>query len=229
MSADTSLGKPELFLTSDGSHSLFLPELNEQYHSRHGAIQESNHVFIQSGLAEVSRLKKNISILEVGLGTGLNAFLTFLYARQHRLHITYHAIEAFPLNQEIIQQLNYPEVLNADEARCVFESIHTAAGKENIQLSAGFSFKKYLHCLQEFQSETQYDLIYFDAFAPEKQPELWEEYIFSNMYNALNSHGILVTYCAKGYVRRNMIAAGFVTERIPGPPGKRQMIRAVKG
>lgn len=221
-------GKAELFVTSDGSHSLYLPGMDEQYHSRHGAIQESNHVFIQSGLAEAAKLNQNISILEAGLGTGLNAFLTYLYAREHELHITYDAIEAYPLSLELIQKLNYPEALNAADSRNIFEALHKANDRESISLDPHFTFRKYIQQLQQFQPERQYDLVYFDAFAPEKQPELWEEAIFQKIYNALNPHSILVTYCAKGYVRRNMIAAGFTVERIPGPPGKRQMIRARK-
>lgn len=230
MTADNQeQGKVELFITSDGSHSLYLPGMDEQYHSRHGAIQESSHVFIQNGLAEAVKRESDISILEVGLGTGLNAFLTYLYARQHQLHITYDAIEAFPLSIELIQKLNYPEVLKAAESRNTFEVMHKADDQQSIEINADFVFKKYIQTLQQFRSDRKYDLIYFDAFAPEKQPELWEEAIFQKMYDALNPNGILVTYCAKGYVRRNMIAASFTVERIPGPPGKRQMMRARKG
>jgi tRNA U34 5-methylaminomethyl-2-thiouridine-forming methyltransferase MnmC len=153
------LGKAELFITSDGSHSLYIPDMDEQYHSRHGAIQESSHVFIQSGLAEAAKLKQDISILEVGLGTGLNAFLTFLYAIQHQLSITYDAIEAFPLDIDLAQKLNYPEALNAGASRDVFEAIHTSKDCESIALGSGFTFKKYIQPLQQFLPEKKYDLI----------------------------------------------------------------------
>jgi tRNA U34 5-methylaminomethyl-2-thiouridine-forming methyltransferase MnmC len=216
----------EIIKTSDGSHSLYLKDRDETYHSKHGAIQESRHVFIGAGLRPIieSGLKE-INILEVGFGTGLNALLTLIEAEKSKLVIRYTSLEAFPLSIEVINQLNYGTVLEADNE---FKKIHESPWKEPQKISSNFTLKKEETRLEDFEPEDQFDLVYFDAFAPTVQPELWTESIFRKMYAALNNGGVLVTYCSKGAVRRAMIAVGFTVERLPGPPGKREILRARK-
>lgn len=212
--------------TKDGSHTLLNSELNEHYHSTHGAVQESRHVFIEAGLKLVELNKNEINILEVGMGTGLNVFLTFLETSAKVLRYT--SLEAYPLEASLIAELNYVDVLGANEDRSVFEMIHRCEWGMERALKQDRFFTKLKCKLEEYDTDKLYDLIYFDAFAPGVQPELWTEDIFKKMYRSLREGGVLVTYCAKGEVKRNMKAAGFSIERLPGPPGKREMTRAVK-
>jgi tRNA U34 5-methylaminomethyl-2-thiouridine-forming methyltransferase MnmC len=214
--------------TEDGSHSLFVPALDEQYHSRHGAIQESRHVFLQMGFAPAIIGKTQLRILEIGLGTGLNALLTAVEA--HALHVTVHycAIEAYPLTAAEVGSLNYPTEIGGVETQSYWDRIHTAPWAAWAGIHPQFYLQKLEQRLEAMVVEETVDLIYFDAFAPDKQPELWTEEVFGRMYGCLNPGGLLLTYCAKGAVRRAMQAAGFTVERIPGPPGKREMIRASK-
>lgn len=212
--------------TADGSDTLFSIEMDESYHSVNGAAQESRHVFIEAGLRHIN--KKSIKIFEVGFGTGLNAFITWGEARKHNLQICYDAIEAFPVSKEIIKSLNYKDfepTLPSD----AFQKLHDARWNiQEILEENRFSLLKMQGDFTCFNFEKKYDLVYFDAFAPDKQPEMWEESLFFRLYEAMNDNGILVTYCAKGEVRRRMQRAGFLVERIPGPPGKREMLRATK-
>ena len=210
-------------ISKDGSSTLFAPHFDEHYHSIHGAIQESLHVFIDAGLRAL--VKKDIRILEMGLGTGLNAVLTALHKEEREIHYT--GIEAFPVADDLLQQLNYPVELGG-EAEAIFQKLHAMAWKEVGELLPSFMLEKLHTTLEEFTSDTAYDLVYFDAFAPSAQLELWSLEIFQKMFGLMNSGGVLVTYCAKGDVRRAMIAAGFRVEKIPGPPGKREMLRAWK-
>ncbi len=213
----------KLITTADGSSSLFVPSLNENYHSIHGARQESMHVFIDAGLKQIK--KDSINILEMGYGTGLNFILTYLYSENK--NINYHGIEFYPLDLALVKKLNYTEILElSQEQSDLFLDFHLS-DKTKI-VSERFCVNKYNIPLQEFDSETGFDLIYFDAFAPEVQPELWSVQIFEKLFRLTNPGGILCTYCAKGQVRRNMIAAGYKVERLQGPPGKREMIRATK-
>lgn len=216
----------EIIHTSDGSHSLYSKDKDETYHSKHGAIQESRHVFIDAGLNHVieSGLTE-IKILEVGFGTGLNALLTLLEAEKANLKIDYTTIEAFPLKTEITSQLNYGAEL---KAALQFEQIHASPWVEAVRISSNFTLTKVPGTLQKFRSGFKFDLIYFDAFAPGVQPELWTEDIFRKVYDAMAVGAVLVTYCSKGDVRRAMVAAGFAVEKLPGPPGKREMLRARK-
>jgi tRNA U34 5-methylaminomethyl-2-thiouridine-forming methyltransferase MnmC len=216
--------EPTLIETADGSHSLFVPELNEHYHSVHGALQESRHVFIEAGLKQIS--KNNIRILEVGLGTGLNALLTMVYASENGKHIDYTAVEAFPLSTKIIQSLNYVEQIGEKEFAAPFFQLHTCPSGSTQKITGHFTICRIDSKLEEALIPQGNDLIYFDAFAPTVQPELWSESVFKKLFESMLPGAILVTYCAKGAVRRAMNAAGFKTERIPGPPGKREMIRA---
>ena len=218
--------KREIIITSDGSTTIHLPEWNEQYHSKHGAIQEAYHVFIKQGLETCS--KPEISILEIGFGSGLNAFITFLEAQKRALKIRYDGVEAYPVPMDEVQQLNYVSELNAASFQEQFNRIHNIPWEEKQDISSNFSLIKRKQFFHEIQDENQFDLIYFDAFGARVQPDLWTEEIFAIMFKAMKENGVLVTYSAKGSVRRAMQAVGFRVERLPGPPGKREMLRAVK-
>jgi len=217
--------KTELVETGDGSHTLKIEELKEHYHSHKGAIQESLYVFIEKGLREFNHAD-HVSILEVGFGTGLNALLTSIDRK--RSAVRYWSLETFPLKWEIVGQLNYPKLIKDNSVEEVFKEIHVSAWDTEVSLMDGFVFKKINSSLQEFDSDHKFDLIYYDAFAPHAQPELWEPAIWEKLFDMMNNRGVLVTYCAKGQVRRDMQAAGFTVERLEGPPGKREMIRARK-
>jgi len=220
----------KIILTSDGSHSISVPDLNVAYHSVHGAITESLHVFIKAGLID-SAIFEYIGVhqvLEIGFGTGLNALLTLIEADKHKNRIYYTAIEPYPLNEEMVGQLNYCEQLNLPEYKSRFERMHEIDWEEMYEISEFFRLTKTKSDVSAFTTDDRFDIIYFDAFAPAAQPELWTKEIFEKMYGLLKPGGILVTYCSKGDVRRAMIAAGFEIEKLQGPPGKREMIRAKK-
>lgn len=214
-----------VILTNDGSHTIAIPEMNVTYHSIHGAIQESLHVFIEAGLKSASPLESARHILEVGFGTGLNALLTLMKTEKTTQIVHYTAIEPFPFEGKEISSLNYCEQLNRKDLHIIFEQLHNCRWEKEIKISETFYLKKTKQILQDYKPDKTYDLIYFDAFAPNAQPELWTKEIFAKIFSTLKPGGILVTYCSKGEVRRNMIAAGFNVEKIPGPPGKREMIR----
>ncbi|MEY3849669.1 MAG: hypothetical protein RJA38_110 [Bacteroidota bacterium] len=207
----------ELKQTADGSFTLFIPEVEETYHSTHGAVQESMHVFIENGLKACD--KEVIRVLEVGLGTGLNAALTLQHATK-KIH--YCALEPYPLSKEILNEL---AASKSDQFEMKF---HDSNAEEVISLREDFSFVRMEVGLEEFQSEDKFDVIYYDAFGPRVEPGLWTPDRMQQCFNLLNEGGVFVTYCAKGEVRRNLQAAGFVVERLPGPPGKREMLRGVK-
>lgn len=215
--------------TGDGSHSLYVAHLDEQYHSRHGALQESLHVFIEMGLRAVPNPEVPLRILEIGFGTGLNALLTLAFMSDRPLR--YATVEAFPVSAEEAGALNYVSLLEAEHPKAGewFEWLH-AAEWEAWQDAAGIGFQlfKTKADIADFEAPEPADLVYFDAFAPNKQPELWTEDMFRKMAGKMAPGGILVTYCAKGAVRRAMQAAGLEVERLPGPPGKREMLRATK-
>ncbi|WP_298550778.1 tRNA (5-methylaminomethyl-2-thiouridine)(34)-methyltransferase MnmD [uncultured Algibacter sp.] len=230
--------KREIIITADGSTTIQIPEWNEQYHSKHGAIQEAYHVFIKHGLhhfcnqechLERSRkVKESISILEIGFGTGLNAFITLLEAKKLKLNINYNGVEAYPVSEDEIKALNYTETLKVENDEILFQKIHETPWEERNQIKDGFILVKRKQLFSEIRDTETHNIIYFDAFGARVQPELWTETIFEIMYNALKPNGILVTYSAKGSVRRAMQAVGFKVERLPGPPGKREMLRACK-
>lgn len=218
----------ELKKTADGSHTLFVPELNETYHSIHGAIQESQHVFIKNGLHYFNN-KETINILEIGFGTGLNALLTLLATENSSQMVNYVSLEKFPLPNELVQQLNYPTQLKIKATQTtLFNQLHACEWNKITPITNNFNLLKIEEDLANLQITTTFDLIYFDAFAPEKQAELWTAEIFLKIYDFLKPKGILVTYCAKGVVKRTIKSVGFQLETLPGPPGKREMIRAVK-
>jgi tRNA U34 5-methylaminomethyl-2-thiouridine-forming methyltransferase MnmC len=212
--------------TEDGSHTLYIADLDEHYHSIHGAIQESQHVFIQSGL-ELFRGKPKVRIFEVGFGTGLNALLTLDFAVSNNVLVEYHSIEKYPLTEDEYLALNFTTG-QFSKHQNVFTLMHTCPWNQKINIGSQFTLFKIMGDLHDAIIETQFDLVYFDAFGPDKLPDLWTMGIFIKMFEALVVGGILVTYSAKGEVRRNLQAAGFKVERIPGPPGKREMIRATK-
>lgn len=207
----------ELVKTADGSFTLFIPEVQETYHSTHGAVQESMHVFIENGLKACD--KEMIRVLEVGLGTGLNAMLTLQHATQK---IDYCALEPYPLSKEILNEL---VTSGSDQFEMKF---HASNVGEWISIQENFSFVRMEIGLEEFSSEEKFDVIYYDAFGPRVEPGLWTLERLQQCFNLLNEGGVFVTYCAKGEVRRNLQAAGFVVERLAGPPGKREMLRGKK-
>ena len=215
--------KREIIITSDGSTTIHLPDWNEQYHSKHGAIQEAYHVFIKNGLEKIQ--KKNITILEIGFGTGLNCFITLLESQKK---IDYVGVEAYPIDQEEIKKLNYISELKAEKYQSTFHKIHEVSWDKKHQISKLFSLKKEQKFFEDIENSNFFDLIYFDAFGARVQPNLWTESMFKKMFDALKKEGILVTYSAKGSTRRAMQAVGFSVERLPGPPGKREMLRATK-
>ena len=245
----------KIITTGDGSASIFVPHLNEHYHSIHGAVQESAHVFIGMGLKPFLEGAKQkivgegpIEILGIGFGTGLNALMTFAevapmigggagnagnvgnagnaITRASQNRIRYTAIEKYPVELEIRSQLAYPEALLRPDLNADFEKMHAEDWEEWQELHPRFHLRKMEGEIEAFEPGDTFHLVYFDAFAPEKQPELWTEAIFEKMYRLMKPGGSLVTYCAKGAVRRAMIAAGFEVEKLPGPPGKREMLRA---
>jgi len=220
--------KREIITTKDGSKTIQLPEWNEQYHSIHGAVAEARHVFIQAGLQHWldHSDSQDVSIMEIGFGTGLNAFLTFLEAEHNNINVNYTGIEAYPVLSSEIVQLNYAKLVSATEND--FLKLHEVEWEQPSLINSNFNLTKRKQFFSEINEAAAFDLIYFDAFGPRVQPELWTEAIFKIMYLALKQDGVLVTYSAKGSVRRAMQAVGFTVERLAGPPGKREMLRASK-
>lgn len=216
----------KIIITQDGSDSLHSKLFNENYHSVFGAVQESNHIFIDAVLKPVSKNSNEVKIFEVGFGTGLNALLTYNFSLKNRLKIEYHSVEAYPISLEVAKSLNYPGILNIDKP--IFLKMHLANDNET-KISENFTLKVFHSKLQETElPEEYYDCIYFDAFSPETQPELWKQSCFDKLYKALKPEGLLSTYSSKGVVKRALRAAGFKVKRLPGPPGKREFLIAIK-
>jgi tRNA U34 5-methylaminomethyl-2-thiouridine-forming methyltransferase MnmC len=215
----------ELVITSDGSHTIYVPELNEHYHSIHGAIQESRHIFIESGLKSCNT--DPVSIFEVGFGTGLNAMLTLIEGVRMHKTISYTSIEKFPLNGNIIRLLNHRDMAG-DTGRMIFESIHKAPWNIKANISSIFNLEKIKGDIITDDVTGCFDLIYFDAFGPDKQPDMWTQAVFSKIAAVTKKGGIFLTYSAKGEVKRILRSCGFEVMLLPGPPGKRQIIRAIK-
>jgi len=216
--------------TDDGSHTLKVDALNEHYHSTFGAVAESRHVFIEAGLHKKLEEKPDeLTILEIGFGTGLNALLTVLDPAVGGKKINYFGVEAYPLEESLWTELNYPDVIGDERACEIYNTIHKCEWGSEQEISTGFMLIKVQQTFQEYQHRgTSLDLIYFDAFGPDVQAELWTEDIFRKIANFTSKDGLLVTYSCKGSVKRALKAAGFVLEKIPGPKGKREMIRAKK-
>lgn len=216
----------ELITSSDGSHSLYHRELNETYHSKHGALQESKYVYIQQGIHTL--LPKNtIDVIEVGFGTGLNALLTYNWALEHDVLVRYTTIEPFPVSLATVQQLNYSALTEVPES--IFTTLHESAFNTNIELHSNFILYKYSKLLEDLSlPKESFDICFFDAFAPSKQPDIWSATNFSMLYTALRKEGILVTYCAQGNFKRTLQQIGYRVEAIKGPPFKKEMTKACK-
>jgi len=214
----------KLVITNDGSHSIFNPEINECYHSKHGAIVEAEHVFIRNGFSVVN--KQNLNILEIGFGTGLNALLTSQKAVQKKVTVNYQTMELYPVSEDNYSKLNFTDLIGIEQDELL--KLHTTKWEKKCKINDFFSLTKFNADLENYTSDTKFDIIYFDAFSPEKQPELWTNIIFMKMHNYLKEGGFLVTYCAKGIVKRTMKSVGFEIIVLDGPPGKRQMTRANK-
>jgi tRNA U34 5-methylaminomethyl-2-thiouridine-forming methyltransferase MnmC len=214
--------------SQDGSHTVFSERFGFTYHSKFGAITESAHIFITAGLRYRALMTKQIDILETGFGTGLNAFMTLLEAEKRNLAVTYTGLETFPITAAAAAQLNYCDYLNCPDRQSDFLQLHASEWGVPWQANPNFSFQKHQISIETFEGNAAFDLIYFDAFAPQAQPELWTTEVMERMYQALRPEGILVTYCAKGEFKRNLKKAGFEVEALNGPPGKREMTRALK-
>lgn len=219
---------PEFLVTQDGSHSLVSERYGVTYHSKYGAIQESMHVFIQHGLRPLLVQKRGLSILELGFGTGLNALLTLHEAESHKISISYEAIEAYPISVEAASKLNYAAQPGLEGYQKLFLAMHEAPWNQKNDISTFFTLTKRHVALQDIQYPPIFDLVYYDAFAPSAQPELWESDTLGITFQALKPGGVLVTYCAKGEVKRRLKALGYEVQTLQGPPGKREMIRCVK-
>ena len=217
-----------LFITDDGSHSIYSEKFGVSYHSKYGAIEETQHVFINAALKFKAVIQQYISILEIGFGTGLNAFATFSEAKKSDLIIKYTAVEAYPISIQQAEQLNNSDLIESKENADLFLKLHQQPWNIPFQLNDQFTIEKVLKKFQEIEYKNQFDIIYFDAFAPNAQPELWSDEMLAKMFEALLPEGILVTYCAKGEVKRSLKRVGFTIESLPGPTGKREMTRAVK-
>jgi len=215
----------ELIITADGSHTIYVPELNEHYHSIHGAVQESEFIFINNGYDFCK--SDPVFILEIGFGTGLNTLLTAIKSMTGTKEVNYTSIEKYPLDGKMISILNHHQFAGRN-GKEIFNLIHSAPWNVNVNIFKNFSLKKIESDFTVGKLSGNYDLIYFDAFGPDKQPEMWTREMFSEISSITNKNGILVTYSAKGEVKRSLRACGFDVTLLPGPPGKRQMIRAVK-
>lgn len=227
----------EIVTTEDGSSTIFLPEWNESYHSKHGAIQEANHVFIQNGLA-LMKEKQAISILELGFGTGLNVLMSALFAKNNEWSLRYTSLEKFPVLEQEFSGLNYAEAIrkldpekavDSTQMQQLYRTIMQTEWHHFQEIQPNFQLKKVEtdFFAFEYPSET-YDLVYFDAFGARVQPELWTENMFEKIYGSMKKDGVLTTYASNGNARRAMIAVGFQVEKRPGPPGKREMLIAIK-
>lgn len=215
----------QLKMTEDGSHTLFSVRVGECYHSEHGAIQESEHIFIDSGWKHCH--KSGPHVLEIGFGTGLNAFLTLLQAEKDQKKTVYTALELYPLEKDRIENLNYSRLLDLSKKE-LFDQLHSVDWNCRVPVTSWFELEKFQADFTKVELSGVYDLIYFDAFSPDKQPEMWTPERFEYIFQHAAQGAVLTTYCAKGVVRRALQAAGFQVERLPGPPGKREILRATK-
>jgi tRNA U34 5-methylaminomethyl-2-thiouridine-forming methyltransferase MnmC len=219
-----------IFITEDGSHSFFSEQFGVAYHSTHGAIQETQHIFIESALRYFTQKNSvdKIKILDIGFGTGLNVFMTFLEGKNHKLDIDLTTVEAYPLSISTVEQLNYAQLLNVPQFDHVLKQLHALSWEKKHAISDAFLFQKLLLDFKKIDFEDAFDIIYYDAFSPESQPELWESDMLQRMYDALKMDGIMTTYCAKGSFKRALKSVGFIVENIAGPRGKREITRAFK-
>lgn len=219
----------KLITTKDGSHTIYLPGMNEHYHSVHGAISESLHVYIRSGFSYHPARK--ISVLEIGFGTGLNVLLTLIQAREEKRNVTYHSVDTFILPAYIIDKLNYNTLYDSTSGSndpSWFKMIHGSSWENEYEISDFFHLKKIFADIKKIELTSKYDIVYFDAFGPDKQPDMWTDDIFKKIYDAMNPGSIMTTYSSKGEVRRKLEKSGFMVEKIPGPAGKREILRCFR-
>jgi tRNA U34 5-methylaminomethyl-2-thiouridine-forming methyltransferase MnmC len=218
--------KRELRETADGSMTIYLPEIDEHYHSYHGALQEAIHVFIKNGItcfADKFSTIQEISVFELGLGTGLNALLTALWANDNNRNVNYFGLEAFPVEADMNLQMNYHNLISNDLATVYFTKIIEDEWEKSVVISERFQIKKMEETIQNLTISDQFDIIYFDAFGPRAQEEMWNFEILQKTTSMLNPGGLFVTYCAKGQLKRDLKTLGLNVETLPGPPGKREM------
>lgn len=220
----------QIITTEDGSTTIQIPEWNEQYHSKHGAIQEAKHVFLKTGLASLNldyfrENNQEVTVLEAGFGTGLNALLTYFWAEENQVKINYISLEAFPVAEEEVLKLNYPQQIEDNQADVIFKKIHSANWDEKTEISSNFKLHKIHQKFDQLSLINTANIVFYDAFGPRVQPDLWEVKTLKLFKNALKNKGVFVTYCAKGSVRRDLESLGFQMKRMPGPPGKREMLR----
>ena len=222
--------KRSIIITKDGSKTIRLEDWNEHYHSTHGAIQEAMHVYIQAGLDHYKELNSSVAftVLEAGFGTGLNALLSCLWARKNKVQLDYIALEAYPISETEIGALDYSKVLEEENAESVYEQLHQAKWEDWVEISESFRLEKQQGLFSDLNLKNVADVVFYDAFGPRVQPELWEMSVFERFYNALKPKGVLVTYSVKGTAKRALQAIGFEVDIIEGPPGKRHMMRAYK-
>jgi tRNA U34 5-methylaminomethyl-2-thiouridine-forming methyltransferase MnmC len=220
--------KSEIIVTGDGSTSIYLPELDETYHSRHGAVQESQHVFIEQGFKKLLEHRPTqISVLEIGMGTGLNVWLTAVEALKAGIPVNMITLEPFPLEPGVIEQLNYTESYSSPHSE-YFRQIHSVEWEVPAVIHPDFTLMKTKTSIQDFHTSAQFDLIYYDAFAPAKQKEIWDVSLIRKVSKWCNSDAVFVTYCAMGQLKRDLAGSGFEVETLPGPPGKREMVRGLR-
>ena len=222
--------KRKIVLTDDGSHSIFLEEVNQHYHSHFGAFQESNHIFIEAGFcSDILSDLETVSILEIGFGTGLNALLTYFKAKELQKKVYYETLELYPLIKEEVLQLNYPSLLPYSDAKEIFTILHEFSWNKEQIISEDFTlYKRQISAVNASYTTNYFDLVYFDAFSPEVQPELWTKEVFKPIYQSMKKNSILLTYCTKGSVKKILIEIGFKIEKLPGPEGKREILRGKK-
>uniref|UniRef100_UPI0040483D46 tRNA (5-methylaminomethyl-2-thiouridine)(34)-methyltransferase MnmD n=1 Tax=Roseivirga sp. TaxID=1964215 RepID=UPI0040483D46 len=220
----------KIIVTEDGSHSLYNADLNETYHSFHGAVQESKHVFIKEGLnyLKLNQSLAQINVLEVGFGTGLNALLALEWANENEIKVNFTTLEPFPLKAELYEQLNYAQFIPGEDIQGRFIALHRAPWEVMESEGACFSIFKTMQRLQDFTSESKFNVIFFDAFAPSKQSEMWGLAVLSKAVGNLVGGGVIVTYCAQGQLKRDLKYLEMEVQTLPGPPGKKEMIRAIK-
>lgn len=217
----------EIVITGDSSHTLYLSEIDECYHSFNGAVTESVHVFIHAGYNYLNN--ETLNIFEVGFGTGLNALLTLLECRKQKRKVNYYANELFPLEVNLIQKLNFEHTLFLNrEISSRFYLMHHCEWEKDIEIEHNFKLHKIKGSILNIEIPEDINLVYFDAFSPQKQPEMWTNLVFRKLFEKMTPSSVLTTYCAKGEVKRALKSAGFIVENLPGPPGKREMIRAIK-
>lgn len=215
--------------TADGSSSIYIPALDESYHSKFGSIAEAQHIYIENGLQPVAGKKDEINIFEMGLGTGLNVLLTYIFNEETKLKINYTSIEKYPLKPAEVSTLNFLQILHREELNSVFKQIHSEAWGEYMEISTGFTLNKVKADIEDYHFDQSIDLVYYDAFAPDVQPDLWTTEIFERIYRAMGNDAVLMTYCVKGMIRRTLKDIGFGVQKLKGPAGgKREILQAVK-